>query len=146
MFQYSFLLLVLLSIVSCKNATEESIEPEKEMVTYEMYQPSEMTQLMHFMYAYHETVKKKILEGDTLHEFPTEFLTIHTAKLTKDKPHSDAFEAYAKQYINLEKALYNPADQSSVKDRYNTAITSCITCHKTECTGPILKIKKLFIK
>lgn len=133
-------------LVSCNNTKEKTTSLSVEELELEMYQPSEMTQLMLSMYAYHETVKNKILEGDTIHEFPTEFLNIHTAQLTKDKPHSDVFEDYAKNYIDLEKALYQPSEELPIKDRYNNAIYSCITCHKTECVGPIPKIKKLLIQ
>ena len=48
-------------------------------------------------------------------------------------------------YIDNVRAIYDSTSTIPLKNRYNNAINSCISCHTTECTGPIPRIKKLLI-
>lgn len=111
-----------------------------------MYDVSEMTIMMRNMYDVNEEIKKEIVAGNTPEEFPKDFLTIFTAKLTDNKPYNETFIAYSKVYIDNFRAIYDSTSTIPLKNRYNNAINSCISCHTTECTGPIPRIEKLLIK
>ena len=78
--------------------------------------------------------------------FPTDFLKIHTAQLSDFKKRNAKFEAFSKLYIVAEQDVFNSESAMPVKDRFNNAVGICISCHQTECTGPIPRIKKLLIK
>ena len=124
----------------------DSESSQKEKFVPDMYEASEMTMLMRSIYDENEIIKKEIIAGNTPEEFPKDFLTIFTAKLTDDKPYNDTFIAYSKVYIDNVRAIYDTTSVVPLEKRYNNAINSCISCHTTECVGPIPRIKKLLIK
>tara|TARA_R110000787_G_scaffold81036_2_gene175891 strand:+ start:46664 stop:47113 length:450 start_codon:yes stop_codon:yes gene_type:complete len=144
------LIIFLLSLVSCNSSGSEksevdSLNKNKEKFVPEMYEVSEMTLMMRNMYDVNEEIKKDIVTGITPEEFPKDFLAIFTSKLTDNKPYNETFIAYSKVYIDNVRAIYDSTSIIPLKNRYNTAINSCISCHTTECTGPIPRIKKLLI-
>lgn len=108
-----------------------------------MYEPTEMALLMRTMYEYNRVLKKRIVENDSLGDFPKEFLAIHGAKMTDETERDSAFEALSKKYMKLQQSVFTTKD--SVKTKFNQAVASCVECHQTRCTGPIPKIKRLLI-
>lgn len=121
-----------------KNSTEE-----KELV---LYQPSEMANLMNDFYAYNERLKKAIINGDTLEAMPDSFKAIHTAKMTDAKGRNTVFNSFAPAFIASQQRIMDTLSDADLKMRYNNTINLCISCHKTECVGPIPRIKKLLIQ
>jgi len=73
-------------------------------------------------------------------------MKIHTAELSDFKKRNAKFEAYSKLYIDAEKEVFNSESSIPIENRFNNAVGVCISCHQTECTGPIPRIKKLLIK
>jgi len=140
------ILLLLVLLVSCTSSEEKETTKEvnKKFVP-DMYVASEMTLLMRSMYDVNEEFKKEILAGKSPEEFPKDFLKIFTAKLTDDKPYNDTFKAFSKVYIDNERAIFDTNSEIPIKERYNNAINTCISCHTTECVGPIPRIEKLLI-
>ena len=141
----AFLLIAIL-FVSCNSSEEKEIIKSDEEFVFDIQEPSEMTNLMLSMYDFNENLKKEILEGTTPEGFPKDFLKIYTAELTGNKPYSDIFKAYSKVYIDNERAIFDQTSEVPLKQRYNNAINTCISCHTTECVGPIPRIEKLLIK
>lgn len=147
--KYSVWSIVFIVILSChtKEKSEKQITIVDGASVYEVYQPSEMSALMKGMYTYNEQLKKDIEAGKGLSgEFPEGFLNIHTAKLSETKLRNQTFEQFSVKYIEAQQQLFMDDTLVTVKERYNNAIQMCLACHKTECTGPIPKIKKLLIK
>ena len=141
-----FTLLLLGFLVSCTSSEEkEATKQNDKKFVPDMYVASEMTLLMRSMYDVNEDIKKEILAGNTPKDFPKEFLKIFTAKLTDDKPYNDTFKAFSKVYIDNERAIFDITSEIPIKERYNNAINTCISCHTTECVGPIPRIEKLLI-
>lgn len=142
-----FLFLLSIFIFSgCQEKTEPSETAEKEKIVYDMYQPSEMANLMNQMYAHNVTVKNDILAGNLPTEFPLDFLKIHSAELSEFKDRNDIFQSFSKLFIDAEKEIYNTESAVPIEERFNRAVSLCISCHQTECTGPIPRIRKLIIK
>lgn len=140
----AFLMLVFL--VSCNSFEEkETTKKIDKKFVPDMYEASEMTLLMRSMYDVNEEFKKDILAGKSPGEFPKDFLKIFTAKLTDDKPYNETFRAFSKVYIDNERAIFDATSEIPIKERYNNAINTCISCHTTECVGPIPRIEKLLI-
>ena len=130
---------------SCNNAKKETSSVKEEMV-YDMYEPSEMSILMNDMYDYNLKLKQDILDGKTPTEFPSKFLDIHSAQLSEFKSRNDKFQACSQLFIEHQQDIFNSDSNIDLSERYNRMINLCVTCHTTECTGPIPKIKKLLIK
>ena len=137
--QSIIVLLMSLVFFSCK---EEKKEPKKELI---MYQSSEMAALMNAMYEGNMTIKNKILEGESIGDFPETYLNIHSAVLTDPTDRNASFDFFSKRYIQNMQQVYS-GSKDSLKQNFNQAVSSCIACHKTTCTGPIPRIKKLLIK
>ena len=133
-----------LLLFSCKT-DKEDVQGEKEKIVYDMYQPSEMAMLMNQIYEYNLEVKQAILNGETPTEFPEDFMKIHSAEMTDKFEHDASFQAFATMFVNAEKEVFDPHSEKDIKERFNSTVNLCISCHQTTCTGPIPRIKKLLI-
>ena len=134
-----------MSIFGCKNEEKETTEISEKIV-YDMYEPSEMANLMNQMYAHNLKIKQDILAGKTPTEFPMDFMKIHTAELSDFKDRNEVFESFSNVFLNAEREIFNEDSEVPVEERFNNAVNVCISCHQTECTGPIPRIQKLLIK
>jgi cytochrome c553 len=134
-------------VFSCKKETDkESCSSEKNSKDkkFEMYEMSEMASLMEQMYVDNQRLKERIQKGDTIGAFPNHFLQIHKAVMT-DKTENDAFfKEQAAQFIKAQELIYE--DPKNAKQHFNEGVNACINCHEVECSGPIPRIKKLYIK
>jgi len=145
-----FLLLLSILIFSCDNKkTEKKVTQKVEIITatpdsFDMYKTSEMAELMRTMLEKNKQVKANIIAGKDLGEFSKEYITIHSAVLTDPSDRNASFETFSNLYIKNMKDVFT-VDKTAQKTAYNTAIQSCIACHKTTCAGPIPRIKKLLI-
>lgn len=132
-------------LFGCKQSENEG-EIAKEKIVYDMYQPSEMANLMNEMYAQNLKVKEDIINGIVPIEFPLDFLKIYSAEMSEFKNRNETFQSFSKLFIESERDIFNTESQIPIEERYNNTINLCISCHKTECTGPIPRIQKLLIK
>jgi len=141
------LLVLFLGLFSCQKKEEkpkeEKCAPANEK-KLEMYQMSEMAALMEQMYVDNLRVKKQIVAGEAIGEFPQHFLIIHTAKFTDESDNDTFFKENAALYIAAQKLLYS--DPKNAKQHFNDGVEACLNCHKNKCGGPIPRIKKLYIK
>jgi cytochrome c553 len=138
--------LVVSLLPSCKESTSEVPIDNSADEEYIMYQPSEMANFMNALYAYNQGLKTQILNGETPVNMPLDLVTLHKAEMTKGKGRSEAWENVVDIYIESQKYVVDSMAQDDLIARYNTAINNCLTCHKTECTGPIPRIRKLLIQ
>ena len=142
-------LIVLFSIIllfSCKKEDKEACttESKTDKDGFEMYEMSEMAALMEQMYVDNQRLKEKIIKGDTIGKFPQHFLKIHESVMT-DKQDKDAFfDEQAKIFIEAQELIYK--DPKNAKEHFNNGVNTCIACHQQKCSGPIPRIKKLFIE
>jgi len=146
--KFSALLALFIFIISCNSfeSNDPKNDPVNSVEDFDLYVPSEMSVHMRKMIEINEEIKLKILAGDSLSEFPENFLNIYSAKLSETKNRNETFEAYSKVFIENEKEIFNIKSTIPLKIRYNNAISTCIMCHKTECVGPIPVIEKLLIQ
>lgn len=88
---------------------------------------------------------KQALKDGAMPSLDFEHAAIKTAESTKEGIMDDTYMAYASAYLNSVEQ-YKNAPQDSLIDAHNMVITNCISCHKSYCTGPISRIKKLRVK
>lgn len=145
--QIFLLLTVIFCFISCKKENEKencSSEKNSKDKKFKMYEMSEMATLMEQMYVDNQRLKQRIQKGDTIGEFPNHFLQIHKAVMT-DKTENDAFfKEQATQFIKAQELIYE--DPKNAKQHFNEGVNACINCHEVKCSGPIPRIKKLYIK
>lgn len=135
---------------SCHNKETNKTETKKDTTAacntkekeFEMYTMSEMASLMEQMYVENGKVKKQIENGEKVGEFPEYYNKIFSAKFTDETENDAYFKTHAQKYIDAQKALY----KSPSKETFNAAVNVCIACHEQKCGGPIVRIKKLYIK
>lgn len=139
-----FLIVIFFSVFSCSKKAENETIPAKENKKFEMYEMSEMAILMEQMYVNNTQLKSRIIEKTYLGNFPNHFLDIHTAVMTEKQENDDFFKENAKLYILEQQKVY--ADPENAQIHFNNSIDVCIKCHQEKCTGPIQRIKKLYIK
>lgn len=141
---YYFLAFIFL--FSCKNEDKqvETSEVKKAEESFEMYEMSEMAALMEQMYVDNQRLKGKIINGDTIGKFPQHFLKIHESVMTDDKDKDAFFDEQAKKFIEAQELIYK--DPKNAKKHFNNGVDACISCHQVKCSGPIPRIKKLYIE
>jgi hypothetical protein len=150
-----FFILAMLSVLflSCKKeGTQPVTTTAKDTATcakpkgkeFDMYQLSEMAALMEQMYAENMQLKARIEKGGKVGKFPEHIVKIHTAKLTDPDDNDAFFKENATKFIAAQRLIYS--DTVHVKERFNEGVDACIACHKGKCGGPIVRIKKLYIK
>ena len=140
-------ILVLSLLFSCNKKAEEkeacTTKSKTDEDGFEMYEMSEMAALMEQMYVDNQRLKEKIIKGDTIGKFPQHFLKIHESVMT-DKQDKDAFfDQQAKIFIEAQELIYK--DPKNAKEHFNNGVNACIACHQQKCSGPIPRIKKLYI-
>lgn len=149
----SILFLLLLTFFSCQekksdcNDCDEEITSETKAVSndeLEMYVPTELAALMLDMYDVNENWKEEILKGNIPKDFPEKYKTIHTAESSNENAGTDYYKAMATSYIKSIEDITN-ATPENVKDKFNTMVNVCVTCHLQVCPGPVSRIKKLTI-
>lgn len=139
------LCLFVLLALGCKD-TKEVKKDEVVEKEYIMYQPSEMANFMNALYAYNQGLKAQIEKGEIPAQMPLDLMTLHSAEMTNGKDRSEAWQNVVDVYIESQKTVTDSTSTEDIKLRYNDAINNCLACHKTECTGPIPRIKKLLIQ
>jgi len=142
-----FVPVVILSLllVSCDFVGGNQKENTPAKKEYDLYQPSEMATYMNVIYDLNETLKKDIQNGKTPAGFPDEILNIHSAEMSGDKDRNTTFESFSHLFVERVQILYDTTSTVPLKDRYNDVINLCLSCHQTQCPGPIPRIQKLLI-
>ena len=138
-----YIVALVICLVSCK---EQPQQETAQKIEFDLYEPSEMANLMNEMYVYNLSVKDSILNGYLPSHFPMEFLEIHKAEMTKSKSRNTVFNSFSEVFLKAQETLHSTTDTTLVRQNFNDMVNVCITCHQTECTGPIPRIKKLLIQ
>jgi phosphoserine aminotransferase len=132
------------SLTFCSSGSEK-VEEQSQREAPVMYKPSELAKLMHEIHELSDKWKVELENGEELSPVPEWIQNILTAEATSpEELASGPFEAMAQEYIrNLEKLI--SAEEDGRIDAFNNSISTCISCHKVYCNGPIPKIQKLRI-
>lgn len=135
-------------LVGCKDKTQpETVVQDSTPSTssFKMYEMSEMASLMEQMYVDNQRIKEKIENNELdFGEFPEYYLKIHSAQMTDPDDYDDFFQTEALRFIIAQEKVYT--DTTEVVTNFNNMVKACIECHHKKCTGPIERIKKLYIK
>lgn len=105
-------------------------------------QDSELALLMREMETESIAMREAIAKGQEPKDVRTRFEAILTAKSTEASMKTPAFQAMAKNYLKTLDAIYT-TPQAERMEQYNLMINDCMNCHKAQCPGPLVRIKKL---
>lgn len=136
-------LLILLVFLNCEEKNKKEVT---QKIVYDVYKPSEMATLMNEMYDYNLAVKDSILNGHIPSHFPIDFMEIHKAEMTEGKSRNSVFNSFSEVFLKVQEDFHKTTDSTLVIHNYNMMVEVCISCHQTECVGPIPRIRKLLIQ
>lgn len=145
-----FLILLFTAAImfSCQKKNSEALKVVSndsvgKKSNFQMYEMSELALLMEQMYAYNQQLRSRIIDKDSLGQFPEKFENIHTAIMTDSSDNDTFYQEQAAKYIIAQKAIY--ANPDLAQEKFNQMVESCLACHAKKCGGPVPRIKKLFI-
>lgn len=131
------LIFIPLLIFSCQKKKSEASD-------FKTRNHSELAVLMIQLEQNHKQMKSLLEQGKGLDSLvrvnPEQLLS---AKPTFESDVDSVFIHYANNYIKTAKQLMKAENQ---KEAYNQLVDACLRCHENKCSGPIVRIKKLYIK
>lgn len=139
-------LIIVVAMAGCSAGKTDS-PVEATTVVQEVAPASELALLMRTMAAHADSVKAAVNRGDKkLPPYPKEIAKLFTATPT-DGMHIDpiTFPTFGKDYQAKVGALYKAAKKDR-KQAYNALVQSCANCHGTHCPGPLMRIRKMYVK
>ena len=135
----SFLFFLILVLTNCA----ESSQNNQKTILFPN-NDSELTLLMREMFDYYEGLKTDVENGN-LPKNIREFAEIHSAVATDPvKSNSDLYKAMSTVYLQSAERLNTSTE--NVPEIFNAMIDNCMNCHQQMCPGPMVKIKKLYVK
>jgi hypothetical protein len=130
---------VLLALASsCQQQKNSSDKPE-------MFETSELAQLMRDMASHKEEIKKALIEES----FDADMVVRHfekldSAKATKPNTKNEVFQGLSAAYKQSMIDFIAAPDSSRIS-AYNNSVQACVNCHQQFCQLPIERIEKLYI-
>lgn len=127
------------SSTSSASAEEEKKENKKSL---NPNGDSELALLMREMFDEAQKIKKQVQNGEPV-ETTLDQEKILTAHATEpEKAASPEFKAWAGAYLASLDSLKEAKPENAEKI-YRELVNNCLTCHKSLCPGPIVRINKL---
>ncbi len=143
----TIILLFLVCLVGCFAKQAEVTEASTSTrAVQELTPPSELALMMRAMAAHADSAKAAIGRGDELPAFPKSFSGLLTATPTQGM-HIDpiTFPTFGKDYQAKLDKLYK-VKKGERTQAYNALVQSCANCHGSHCPGPLMRIKKMYVK
>lgn len=144
--KHMVVLLLLTALAGCFASSQDHAVPMPPSTVQELSPPSELALMMRAMAAHADSVKASIGRGTDLPPYPKAFKGLLKAEPTKGM-HIDpiTFPTFGKDYQNKLQALYK-AGKNGRTAAYNALVQSCANCHGSHCPGPLMRIKKMYVK
>ncbi|MBO6516794.1 MAG: hypothetical protein JJ975_09610 [Bacteroidia bacterium] len=106
----------------------------------DMYEASEMSQLMREMVRFSKKAKANLEQGKPTPKVPEAIWELQTAEGTRDEHLEDPFQAMAVPYLSALRGIERGDSQAYF---YSKSIDACKSCHGTYCGGPMAVINTL---
>tara|TARA_Y100000589_G_scaffold136859_1_gene130938 strand:+ start:43260 stop:43724 length:465 start_codon:yes stop_codon:yes gene_type:complete len=144
-------LLAVSLFVSCQPTNEQQTGETKEAENKKgnftnPNEDSELTLLMRDVFNKTERIKKAIEQNQPLPDWYSNYIDdlkkIHSATPTDPEIKESTFFAF----VDLLNQNALDLKQYPDKEHYTQLVNSCVKCHQTYCPGPIVRIKKLYVK
>ena len=145
---YSILVFVSIGILinACSNnqkpASEaKSTDSSAAQTIKDPNNPKPMALMMRQMAANADSMKAKLLRGESLDSLSFPFIRFDLVEPTDKNVLEPQFFKNADVFKSAHKAAFeHPKEQ---KKYYNLMINACISCHENYCSGPLRRIRKM---
>ena len=131
-----YLVIICFILLSCNSS-----DSEIKRTIIDPNDASEMALLMRQMSDDLDIIKNKILNGEDIIGDQLQFSQIHKMKTTDE---SFLSEGLTQMSIGFD-LVVNNFNENPSRDKYNTIVNNCISCHKCMCPGPLSRINKLIL-
>ncbi len=132
----SFCTVAIWIILSCSSKNPTSLNPNGD---------SELALPMREMEA-NAIDMKKFIETGRVPASDYDHSTLFTATPTEEgKTDLPEYKTMAQSYLDAMKSLQS-ANQENVTGAYKDMVNMCLSCHKSMCPGPVVRIEKLYIE
>lgn len=144
--KHTVVLLLLASLSGCFARSAQEGRAETGPGPQELAPPSQLALMMRAMAVHADSAKAAIGRGDALPPYPKAFKGLLKAEPTAGM-HIDAitFPTFSKDYQAKLDALYR-ARKNDRRSAYNALVQSCANCHGSHCPGPLMRIKKMYVR
>ena len=130
-----------LSLIICSFSMMDSQAP-REQDPINPNGSSELALLMRAMFDEGMKMKEGVLNGEKV-ELELDYEKMLTSKATEpEKAASPAYEAFSEAFIDVMEE-YKKADFDKSKALYLDMVSTCRSCHKFMCPGPLVRIDLL---
>ena len=129
-----YLVIICFILLSCNSS-----DSEIKRTIIDPNDASEMALLMRQMSDDLDIIKNKILNGEDIIGDQLQFSQIHKMKTTDE---SFLSEGLTQMSIGFD-LVVNNFNENPSRDKYNTIVNNCISCHKGMWPGPFSRINKL---
>tara|TARA_B100000767_G_C19703427_1_gene509422 strand:+ start:329 stop:805 length:477 start_codon:yes stop_codon:yes gene_type:complete len=138
-------------LLSCNNRNADPSLTKKSH--QDLYEPSELASTMRDMALDMEGLKLKVNTGSLTIEVIDKLISSHST-MSSDEPTEikeiqPSFQLFSNIYIEqLEELKKNILKQGEISEQillFNSALTTCVSCHREHCPGPISRIEKIKI-
>ncbi len=126
-------LLIISGIFACTKQSKSSDSAE-------MYEPSELSNMMRDMVTWSKETKRLLLKGEVINDVPKQFYELASQKATRDEHKDVAFQGMVPEYLEALKGIDRKDSQQYY---YDVSIQACKTCHAVYCGGPLSVINQL---
>jgi hypothetical protein len=107
---------------------------------------SELALLMKKMWEENMELKKDLVAKKSRSDVQLQYASIHTAEATEpEKAASDIYKSMADAYLQSVER-FEEARFITGHEAFNGMVDNCMNCHQQLCPGPMVRIKKLYIK
>jgi hypothetical protein len=130
--KYIVFAIISISIIACSQNNKN----EKA----DMYEASELAQLMRDMVTFSEGAKAKLAAGEKIDSIPSQIWGLKEAHATRDEHLEPTFQSLTNPYLEALKGIERGDSQQYY---YTQSIQACKSCHGVYCGGPLNKINQL---
>lgn len=148
---YYFFLSLVSCFLSCNNGSIESDLSKNNR--QDLYEASELADKMRDMAVDMEELKLKVNTGSITIKDIDKLISSHST-MSSDEPTDikeiqPSFQLFSNIYIEQLKELKTIIlKQGEISEQillFNSALTTCVSCHREHCPGPISRIEKIKI-
>lgn len=129
--------------VASKSEVDSNSSCEKPTLTVDPNQTKPMALMMRQMVVNMDKMKSKLEAGERVQANDFPFLRFYLVEPTDPNVLEPQFYENARLFQEAYKQIFETKGLQA--KAYNAAISKCINCHQSYCSGPIKRIKKLVL-
>jgi len=150
-FAYLLISICFVACLSCQRSHSTSDKSQNN--SKDLYEPSELANTMREMAYDMEALRLRVYSGELSAGEVDDLISSHS-KMGTDNPTDideikPSFELFSKIYIEqLEELKIIVLNQDKISEQiilFNAALSTCVSCHREHCPGPISRIEKIKI-